>query len=342
MPEGLEDEDPELQAALYASVMGEPLEMTGSSAPKLAPIKPISDDWDIDGAVSFFGSKGGSSARSAEASVDESIRRGREELARFQEEQQQALDMDDVDDDPIVASVLSHRDQAQSVESSTTERRPRRAAQDEEEEEMMRRAIEESQRMADEQAHQNEDEDEDQDEDMTFDDDEVHMHDEDEESHHLNRLLEARRKQDREREELDRIQRATSPPRASTNIQPQPAFETDSFEAEDILQDRIYDDEDAELQAALKASLEGMSADITIPPPPKAPTRAITRQDSTSSSTQKATGTNKPLPKEEEADEDEEEEDEDEETEEEEKEEPTAPKPLTAEELRRARLARFG
>ncbi|KAG9056950.1 hypothetical protein FS842_009073 [Serendipita sp. 407] len=337
VPEGLDEEDPELQAALYASVIGESLESTGSSAPKLAPIETTSDDWNFDNAVSFFGGRGSKAATSAEASVDESARRGREELARFQEEQRQALDLDTEDDDVMIASILNRSGQVPPAEPVATTGRARRGAQDEEEEEMMRRAIEESKMMAEERTKQEEEEDED--EDMGFDDDEVHMHDEDEEQDHVNKLLEARRKRDREREELDRIQRGISPHGASTHTQPQPAFETDPFEADDLgLQDRTYDDEDAMLQAALKASLEGLPADITIPPPPKAPTRAITRQDS-SSNAPKAAEVKRPVVIE---DEDEDEEEDEEETEEEEEEKPEVPKPLTAEELRKARLARFG
>jgi ataxin-3 len=100
---------------------------------------------------------------------------------------------------------------------------------------------------------------------------------------------------------------------------------------------RYYDDEDEMLQAALKASLEDAPVDFVVPEPshiPEAREAASTSTPALSASSQPPVASSAPKTTAKPKDESEEEEGEEEEEE--------APKPLTAEQLRAARLARFG
>jgi ataxin-3 len=317
---GLEDEDMALQAALYASVLGQP-ESTPASAsivPELArpgTSRRDSEEWDIRGASSVFG---GSSSRSRAPPASTA-------LARFDEEQMGGLDEPIVgeESDHMIASILSNErgfeDLSPVIPPSRT--RPRRQRQeDEEEEEMVRRAIEASQR--------EEREDEVDDVDMIhFDEEEHHgfLDDEDEERE-LQRLL-AQRQRDRQPllPELPII----------PALDPNPTFDrfgAPALGANAAHLSRTYDDEDTELQAALKASLEAAPVDFSVPPPPKPATRAVSNDIDTAAAVSTSASTSKRV----------EDEEEDEEEEEETEEEPEPPKQPTAEEMRKARLARFG
>lgn len=104
---------------------------------------------------------------------------------------------------------------------------------------------------------------------------------------------------------------------------------------------RVVDDEDAELQAALKASLEGLPEGFVVPPTPPRP--AVR---STSSSYPPMTPMNQPAgsPNIVTEDEDEEDSEDDEEAEGKGKERELSPEQekLDVDEMRRRRLARFG
>lgn len=97
--------------------------------------------------------------------------------------------------------------------------------------------------------------------------------------------------------------------------------------------DRHYDDEDAELQAALKASLEQSGAGLTIPSVPAAPVQASAATPASAPAPPTAAPNN---------------DDEDDETDEEEEQTPAPTSPAVKaevadpEEMRRRRLARFG
>jgi len=335
--EGMEDEDMALQAALFASVMGEG---SGHSQP-VPPTRPSiqetpSDKWEIKNARPAFSqpsSAGPSSTALVDASLEVSARRAREELARFQEEQGQAL-AEQLESDHMIASVLDGREGATAT-SPPRRRAPRPRREDEEEEEMIRRAIEASKREAQERG----DDGDDDEHDITFEEDDMVLDDNEEEQAELERLMRQRRNQRREEEERDRMRlaaRSSSP--GLLNAAPEvPDHMFDLFGSGLLgsnaahLNNRIYDDEDAELQAALKASLEGAHTEISIPPPPPPPARAPTVGDSSKAGrSNTAVAVN------------DEEEGEDESEEEEEEEPPQPTKHLSAEEMRRARLARFG
>ena len=120
---------------------------------------------------------------------------------------------------------------------------------------------------------------------------------------------------------------ATGPPARSSSTAVPGAFSAQPA-------DRHYDDEDAELQAALRASLEQSGAGLTIPSVPAAPARAPAASASVPAPAAQA----RP-----------EEDDDDEEDEEEEEEQTPAPtssedkaEVADPEEMRRRRLARFG
>lgn len=231
----------------------------------------------------------------------------------------------DEESDRMIARVLSRERGAEDVTSPSvplSRTRPQRQRrEDEEEEEMMRRAIEASKQEAEEA--------ETEDVDMIhFDDDDHHgfLDDEDEERE-LQRLLEQRRQNHQTLlPELPSI-----PP-----LDPSPLFDPlrmPILGANASHLSRNYDDEDAELQAALKASLEGASPDLTIPTPPRPATRAPTAaEEPAAASTSTSTSAKKHVESDEEDDDEEEESDE----------EMESPKQLTAEEMRKARLARFG
>ncbi|CCA66347.1 hypothetical protein PIIN_00033 [Serendipita indica DSM 11827] len=316
---GAEDEDMELQAALFASVMGESTQSSTALEPaRPAPRQGTSDEWDIN-TSSFFGSSRMASS-AAESSVEASARRAREELARFQEEQMRALD-ERTDSDDMIASVLGRRRNVASETIAAEPRtRQRRQQQDEEEEEMIRRAIEASKR----EAQENGQGDDSEEEPMSFDDDENAYDEEHEEREQLERLMQERRKRQREQEEQERIRRGF--------VDAEDDFGHFGANAEHLV-NRTYDDEDAELQAALKASLEGGTESLAIPSPPK-PVRAPTQQESKETPAASASQT---APRKPDSDEEDSDSDDEPETEQE-----APPKPLTAEELRKARLARFG
>jgi Ataxin-3 len=337
--EGLEDEDMALQAALFASVMGESSQPATTPLPTRPPIhETVSDPWEIRNARPAF-SHPSSVAAGSTPVVDDSLeataRRAREDLARFQEEQRHAL-AEQLESDEMISNVLGRRQGAATVTSPPRRRAPRPRREDEEEEEMMRRAIEASKKEAEERG---EPEEEDDDHEISFEeDDDMDLDDNEEEEAELERLMQQRRDNRREEEERDRMRsavRSTSPgsyPLTSAELMDDIL---DPFGAGLLgqnaahLDNRIYDDEDAELQAALKASLEGAPADILIPPPPPPAARAPTVGDSSkvggNNVTTVANGDG-----------------EEEESEEEEEEEVPQPVKLTAEEMRKARLARFG
>ena len=342
-PEGLEDEDMELQAALLASVMGETPDPIPQPPSRPPLTETSSDKWEIRNARPAFShpsSRLGSTPITDE-SLEISARRAREDLARFQEEQRQAL-AEGMESDDVISRILGRQSQVATTSSAPQRRAPRPRQEDEEEAEMMRRAIEASKKEAQERGNASDEE-----HDVSFEDDDMELDDDDEEEQaQLARLMKQRREAKREQEELDRIrQAAQSAPNWLGGVLGEDDDDNipdafDPFSSGILggnaahLDNRIYDDEDAELQAALKASLEGAPADISIPPPPKPAARAPTVD------TSMAEGSAAPAKPQVAS---KEEDDSGEESEEEEEEEP-APTPvkLTAEEMRKARLARFG
>ena len=378
---GLEDEDFELQAALQASLLQPPLqENTSTSAnPASAQTNPTrtsisANDWNFPSTSSVFGTRTGTAAAPSSAhleSLDSSARRAREELARFQQEQEEAL-RETYEDEIALGN------EEPDFGSASVARR--RAAQpDEEEEEMLRRAIEASRQdsvlpteppgIRPTVAEEEEDDD-------AFDDDTyMDIDDEEDEQAYLEKVL----KEKRDHEELLASAARTSAssyarvagslatgsvPRTSLHraratygglgltgtssrvpdappVIP-PLVGITGSNASHLADARYYDDEDEMLQAALKASLEDYPVDFVVPesaPKPITPeargaTSTSTPVPSSSNHLPIAPPESKPTAKSKEESED----DEEEESESEEE----ASKPLTAAQLRAARLARFG
>ncbi|PVG00394.1 Josephin-domain-containing protein [Serendipita vermifera] len=336
--EGLDNEDLELQRALLASVGAEVPPASTSTKP--VKRESISEEWDIGNARSLLGdsSHRGKGREVTSAAHDRMM----EQIARFKEEQERAMN-DPTESDDIIASVLSKRQGVPKVsEPVVPQKRPRKRQEDEEEEEMMRRAIEASQK----ESQSKEDDKDEEDEDPSYDDDEHHFYDEEEERVELERLFQERSRQKKEQDAREKLRVGlyAPSPQPLEAVEPFDPFTSGMLGANAAhLENRIYDDEDAELQAALKASLEDAPGGISLPPPQQ-PVRAATRAESPKAST----STSKPDTSAvtsvkgkatQEENEDSEEESEDEEMEEEPEEKP---KPLTAEEMRKARLARFG
>jgi hypothetical protein len=143
---GLEGEDLELQAALQASLLQAPLQENTSTSANSPSVQTnptrtsiSANDWNFPSTSSVFGTRTATTAAPSSAhleSLDSSARRAREELARFQREQEEALR--ETYEDEIALG-----DEEPAFGSASVARR--RAAQpDEEEEEMLRRAIEAS------------------------------------------------------------------------------------------------------------------------------------------------------------------------------------------------------
>ena len=377
---GLEDEDFELQAALQASLLQAPLqENTSTSAnPRSVQTNPtrtstLADDWDFPPPSSVFGTRTATAAAPSAShfeSLDSSARRAREELARFQQEQEEALR--ETYEDEIA---LGNRPPALGSASAA-----RRAAQpDEEEEEMLRRAIEASRQdsvpLPEPIGNRSAVAEEDDDEDDTFDDDAYMEIDEEDEQEYLEKVL----KEKREYEEILASAARTSAssyaraagslgtstvPRAPPHrVRPTyeglgltgissrvpefppvipPLVGVTGSNASHLEDARYYDDEDEMLQAALKASLEDCPVNFVVPELAPKPITPGAR-GATSTSTQAPSASNQPSvaspePKTTAKPKDESEGEEEGESESEEE----APKPLTAEQLRAARLARFG
>lgn len=305
------------------------------------PSDTYRDDWDINHARSAFGSHGVTVSQPVVEETENSLERTQRDLAAFQASRRPAAE-NRLAEGSSATDLLSRGEARAGVSSTSAPRRPRGPREDEEEEEMMRRAIEASRQESQERdSRKAQDDDTDEEDVVYFDEDDQHMYDEgEEEREELERLLRERRRKRQEEEEQERYRQqfdssaAAVPPAAAFD-----PFESGTFGSNAGHLERHYDDEDAELQAALKASLEGLGGDLTVPPPPKPPTRAPTRPESPPT-TSKAAETKQKAPIVEEDDEDEDE-DEDEESEEETEGEASPPKPLTAEELRKARLARF-
>jgi hypothetical protein len=385
---GLEGEDLELQAALQASLLQAPLQENTSTSANSPSVQTnptrtsiSANDWNFPSTSSVFGTRTETATAAVPSaahieSLDSSARRAREELARFQEEQEEALR--EAYEDEIA---LGNR--APALGSASVARR--RAAQpDEEEEEMLRRAIEASRQdfvlppelpgsrpaVAEE-----EDGDGDDDDDDTFDDDYMEIDDEEDEQAYLEKVL----KEKREHEELLASAARTSASsyaRAAGSLatgvvsrapphRVQPTYEglgltgTSSrvpdvppvipplvgitgSNASHLEGARYYDDEDEMLQAALKASLEDYPVNFVVPKPTPKPITPEAR-GATSTSTSVPSASNQPPvaspePKTTAKAKDESEGDEEEES----GSEGEAPRPLTAEQLRAARLARFG
>jgi ataxin-3 len=338
--EALENEDVELQRALLASVGGAEVAPVPSSSTKPIKRESLSEEWDIGHARSLLGDSP-LRGKAREVAADAHDRR-MEQIARFKDEQERAMN-DPTDSDDIIANILSKKQGVPSIsEPLVPQKRPRQRRDDEEEEEMMRRAIAASQK----ESQKEEDDKDDEDDEPSYDfDDDHHFYDEEEERLELERLFQERTRLKKEQDAREKLRASLS------SSSPPPLSTTDSFDPfmpgmlganAAHLDNRMYDDEDAELQAALKASLEDAPGGVTIPSPPKA-TRAATRAESPRAST----STSKPgtsavtsvKGKATQEDEDSEEETDDEEMEQEPEEKP---KPLTAEEMRKARLARFG
>lgn len=373
---GLEDEDLELQAVLQASLQ----ENTSTPAnPRSVQINPtrtstLADNWDFPTTRRPFGPQTATAAAPSTShldSLDSSARRAREELARFQREQEEALR--ETYEEGVA---LGNRAPALSSASAA-----RRAAQpDEEEEEMLRRAIEASRQdstslpehPASRPAVEEEDDDAFDDDD---DDDYMEVDDEEEEQAYLAKVLEEKREHqqilaDAARTSASSFARAagslatiTAPRAPPHRFEPTfqglglsgissripdappvipPLVGITGSNASHLEDARYYDDEDEMLQAALKASLEDAPVDFVVPEPEAKPVTPEARE-ATSIPTPTASASNQPAvassaPKTTAKPEDESEDEE----ESEEEEEGQASKPLTAEQLRAARLARFG
>lgn len=373
---GLEDEDLELQAVLQASLQ----ENTSTPAnPRSVQINPtrtstLAGDWDFPTTRRAFGTQTSTAAAPSTShldSLDSSARRAREELARFQREQEEAL-RETYEEEVALGNRVP-------ALGSTSAARRRTAQPDEEEEEMLRRAIEASKQDStllpehpvSRPAMEEEDDD-------TFDDDDyMEVDNEEDEQAYLAKVLEEKR----EHQQIltDTAQASTSSyaraagslatstaPRAPPHrVQPTfqglglsgissripdappvipPLVGVTGSNASHLEDARYYDDEDEMLQAALKASLEDAPGNFVVPEPEakpatpegrgatliSTPTPSASNQPAVASSTPKTTA----KPKDESEDENEDES--------EEEEEAQASKPLTAEQLRAARLARFG
>ena len=374
---GLEDEDFELQAALQASLLQPPLQENASSSANHSSVQTnparTSNDWNFPSTSSVFGTRTATTAAPSSAhleSLDSSARRAREELARFKQEQEELL-RETYEDE------IGLGDRELALGSASVARR--RAAQpDEEEEEMLRRAIEASRQdtalppdppairptVAEEE------------EDDTFDEDTyMEIDDEEDEQAYLEKFLKEKREHQEMLASAARTS-ASSYARAAgslaTGIVPrilphrvQPIYEglgltgissripdappvipplvgITGSNASHLADARYYDDEDEMLQAALKASLEDYPDNFVVPEPsPKPITPEARGATSTSTPAPSASGRppiTSPEPKTTAKPKEESEDDEEEESESEEE----APKPLTAEQLRAARLARFG
>lgn len=380
---GLEDEDLELQAALQASLQASLQENTSTPpdprSPQTNPARTSTSagDWDFPTTRRAFGTQIATAAPPSTAhlhSLDSSARRAREELARFQREQEEALR--ETYEEEIA---LGNRSPALGSASAS---HLHAVQPDEEEEEMLRKAIEASrqdsaplpERPASRPPVVAEDDDSFDDDD---DDDYMEIDDDDEEEKaYLAKIMKEKQEHQQMLANADGTN-VNSYTRAAgssaTNAVPRAALHhmrptyqglglsgirsrvsdappvipplvgVTGSNASHLEDARYYDDEDEMLQAALKASLEDAPVDFVVPEPSHNPITPET-QGATSTSTPALSAMNQPpvassvlkttaKPK----DESEEEEEEEEEAEEEE-----APKPLTAEQLRAVRLARFG
>jgi len=372
---GLEGEDLELQAALQASLQANTSTSASSPLVQTNPTRTSTsaNDWNFPSTSSVFGTRTETVTAAAPSpahieSLDSSARRAREELARFQQEQEEVLR--ETYEDEIA---LGNRVPALGSASVTR----RRAAQpDEEEEEMLRRAIEASrQDFPEPSGSRPAVAEEEEDDDDTFDDDYMEIDDDEDEHAYLEKVLREKREYEESLASAARTS-ASSYARARGSLatgivsrfpphRVQPTYEGlgltgTSSRVPDVppvipplvgitgsnashLEDaRYYDDEDAMLQAALRASLEDHPADFVVPEPaPKPITPEARGATSTSTSAPSAPGQRpvaSPEPKTTVEAKDESEGDEEDESES----EGEAPKPLTAEQLRAARLARFG
>jgi hypothetical protein len=333
----------------------------------------VASDWDFPATRRAFGTQTATAAAPSAShldSLDSSARRAREELARFQQEQEEAL-RDTYDEE------IAMGNRPPTLGSPSAARR-RTAQPDEEEEEMLRRAIEASRKDSAPLPERPtgrptvaEEEDGD-----AFDDDAYMEVDEDdeEEQAYLAKIL--KEKQEHQ-QMLDNAARASASSYArtagslATNTVPRaplnrtqhayqslglsgisshvpdappvipPLVEVTGSNASHLEDARYYDDEDEMLQAALKASLEDAPVNFLVPEPapkpvmPEARGATPTPSPAPSASNQPPVASTAPKTMTKPEDESEDEEDESEEEEE-------APKPLTAEQLRAARLARFG
>jgi hypothetical protein len=377
---GFEDEDFELQAALQASLRPDTSTSTSTSTnPHSAQFNPtrtsnLGDDWDFPTTRRAFGTRTAAAAAPLTShfdSIDSSARHAREELARFQQEQEEAL-RETYEEEIALGNGPPTRSSAPATR--------RRAAQpDEEEEEMLRRAIAASsqdsappEHPASRPAVTEEDDDDASDDDAYMDIDDS---DDEDEQAYLEKVLKERQEHQQMLDNAARMS-ATSYARAAgslaTSIVPgastsrvqsayrglglsgissrvpdappviPPLADITGSNASHLEDARYYDDEDEMLQAALKASLEDAPVNFVVPEPAPEPVTPEAR-GATSTSTPVPSASNQlhvvpsapkttAKPKDESEDEEEEEEEEEEE----------APKPLTAEQLRAARLARFG
>ena len=371
---GPEDEDFELQAALQASLQENSSTPANSRSVQNNPTQTstTADNWDFPTTRSAFGTQTATAAAPSTSHLDplgSSARRAREELARFQREQEEALR--ETYEEEIA---LGNRAPALGSASAA-----RRAAQpDEEEEEMLRRAIEASRQDSAPPPEQPTSRPAvaEEDDDDSFDDDDEYMEidDEEDEKAYLAKFL-------KEKQEHQQMLANAAPPTAGSYIRAAGSLATGSVpraplhriqptyqslglsgitsrvpdappvipplvgvtgsNASHLEDARFYDDEDEMLQAALRASLEDAPVNFVVPEPTPNPITPEAR-GATSTSTPVPSTSNQPpiassVPKTAAKPEDESE-DEEEESEEEEE----APKPLTAEQLRAARLARFG
>lgn len=363
---GLEDEDLELQEALQASLQENTSTTANPRSPQPNPTRTSTStsDWDFPTTRRAFGTQVAAAAPPSTAhlhSLDSSARRAREELARFQREQEEALR--ETYDEEIA---LGNRSPALGSASTAH----RRAVQpDEEEEEMLRRAIEASrQDSAPVPEHPaSRVPVVEQDDDDSFDDDDyMDIDDEEDEKAYLAKVMKERQEHQQMLANAGRTGAnsygspiTSAVPRAAlhrvrpayqglglSGIAPRvsdappvipPLVGVTGSNASHLEDARYYDDEDEMLQAALKASLEDAPVDFVVPEPSQNPITPEVRGAS-STSTPTLSASNQPpvtpalktTAKS------------NDESEEEEEEEEEASKPLTAEQLRAARLARFG
>lgn len=352
---GEEADDLDLQAALQAS-LGDGAASGAAGTESGGGV--VEDDWVMPGARSAFGGAHAQPANDLDDPVAISARRAQEELVAFQREQQEVLR-----EGPFYAEEVRRTEYIPSVTVSS--RRARQAAPDEEEEEMLRRAIEASRNDNQPQPSVRHNARLEDDDDGDFDDPDDMEMDEDDDEHEralVQRVLLERQEREAQQRLIDEALRTATPSLPAPMLPPIPRLPAIGpiaplsrptnassssigmeFPPQSLLDSRHYDDEDEMLQAALRASLEDAPIDFTVPiEEHKAPILPEARQGAAlavpSSSAPAQTSTARKASTEDDS------EDEEEEEEEEEKEtvaEP-APPPMTAEELRRARLARFG
>lgn len=318
--EGFEDEDMELQAALQASLMGGggdfslPLHSGSSSGPQtgvrtptqrsLPPMaaRPPPEPQSLPplGFQPLGFPPPQQQAYDPADPVAASMARNRVIMDRMRREQEMALREQYEEEVARIHGAGTGAGVDVGASAGTGTRRTRRTRADEEEEAMMRRAIEESQASTGSGSSSLVADDGDEEDDAEVDEEMIIDSDDDDEEY---------------RPQITRIH----PPVPAPAHAPALSYPTH----------RVYDDDDAELQAALKASLESAPEGFTIPDVPPLPVAPPPTSGPSSMSTHASVSSQRGI--------------EDDEVASQASAETTEPEEqLSVDEMRRLRLARFG